>query len=91
MQYVPYLVIKILELYQLLILAWAFGSFFPQWRFQKWYRVLGEIVQPYLNLFRFLPLRINMGQSYMDLTPLVALFVLQIFERLVITAVTGGR
>lgn len=53
--------------------------------------MLGEIVQPYLNLFRFLPLRINMGQSYMDLTPLVALFVLQIFERLVITAVTGGR
>jgi YggT family protein len=91
MQIIPYVVIKILELYQLLIVAWAFGSFFPQWQYQKWYKVLGEIVQPYLNLFRFLPLRISMGAGYMDLTPIVALLALQIFERLIITATSGGR
>lgn len=91
MQIIPYVVVRVLELYQLLIIAWAFGSFFPQWHYQKWYRVLGDIVQPYLNLFRFLPLRINIGSSYMDLSPIVALFVLQIFEQLVITAARGGR
>lgn len=83
---VPFVIIKILQLYQLMIIAWAFGSFFPQWRYQKWYQMLGEIVQPYLNLFRWLPLRMQTGAAIMDLTPIVAMIVLQIFIGLVAKA-----
>ena len=88
---VPGIIVKVLQLYQLMIVAWAFGSFFPQWRFQKWYRMLGEVVQPYMNLFRWLPLRMQGAGGGIDFTPLVALLVLQLFERLVATAAMGGH
>ena len=85
-----YFVIQALRLYQLLIIAWAFGSFFPQWQFQKWYRFIGDIVQPYLNLFRWLPLRIQTGGAVMDLTPIVAMVVLQLFIGMIAAAAAGG-
>jgi uncharacterized protein YggT (Ycf19 family) len=69
--------------YELLIMVWVFGSWLPQLRYQAWYRLVGDAVQPYLNLFRALPLRVQMGAGAMDLTPIVALLVLAGFERLV--------
>jgi YggT family protein len=75
-----------LRAYMLLIFVYVLGSWFPQWRFQNWYRVVGDIVQPYLNIFRALPLRVGM----LDLTPAVALLVLMVFERLLIAATLGG-
>lgn len=86
-----FIIIRALELYQLLIIVWAFGSFFPQLRFQQWYKVVGDIVQPYLNLFKWLPLQIRTGNSIMDLTPIVAMFALQLFIGLIQVAVAGGR
>jgi YggT family protein len=74
---------RVLEAYMLMIMVWSFGSFFPQWRYAAWYKLLGEIVSPYLNLFRALPLRAGM----MDFTPMVAIFVLILFRQLI----SGGR
>lgn len=85
------LVVWVLQLYVLLIFAWTFGSFFPQWRYQRWYQVVGEIVQPYLNLFRWLPLRIQTGGATMDLTPTVAMFVLLSFIYMINMSATGGH
>lgn len=70
--------------YILLIFVWVMGSWVPQWRYQRWYQLVEEIVKPYMNLFRPLPLRIGM----MDLTPMAAILVLYLFQRLVMTA--GG-
>jgi uncharacterized protein YggT (Ycf19 family) len=70
----------------LLIMVWAFGSFFPRWQYEKWYRVLNDIVWPYISLFRGLNLR--MGQF--DFTPMVAILVLAVLQRLVLAAAVGN-
>ena len=44
-----------------------------------WFRLIGEIVAPYLNLFRGLPLQ----TGGLDFTPMVAMFVLLIFRNLI--------
>jgi YggT family protein len=79
------IVYYVLQAYTLLIFVWVFGSWFPRWRYERWYQTVGEIVMPYLNLFRGLPLRVGM----MDLTPLVAVVVLSIFQRLVLMSAGG--
>jgi uncharacterized protein YggT (Ycf19 family) len=91
MQIIAIIVLRVIELYQLLILVWAFGSFFPQFKFQQWYKVVSDIVQPYMNLFRWLPLQIRTGGSIMDLSPIVAIFALQLFASLIKMAISGGR
>jgi YggT family protein len=68
----------VLRAYMLLIMVYSFGSFFPQWRYERWYRLVCEIVYPYLNLFRRLPLQVGM----MDLTPMAAIMVLWLLQNL---------
>lgn len=68
-----------LQVYILLIFVWVIGTWVPQWRYQRWYQTVDEIVSPYMNLFRGLPLRTGM----MDFTPLVAVLVLIVFQSLV--------
>jgi uncharacterized protein YggT (Ycf19 family) len=75
-----------LRVYMLLIIVYVFGSWFPQWRYQRWYGVVTDIVQPYLNVFRAIPLRVGM----LDLSPALALFVLMILDGLLVTATLGG-
>ena len=87
MEFVAIAVLYALRAYTLLIIAYVLGSWFPQWRYQAWYRLVTDIVQPYLNVFRGLPLRMGM----LDLTPMVAIFVLMIIERLLIATLVGGR
>jgi uncharacterized protein YggT (Ycf19 family) len=62
--------------YILLIVVWAFGSWNPQWRYQGWYRTIGGIVEPYIEMYRVM--RLNFGQF--DLTPMVAICVLSIIS-----------
>jgi YggT family protein len=76
-----------IQLYIMLIFVWALGSWFPQWRYQSWYRFISDVVEPYIGLFRRLPLRFNM----LDFTPLVAIFVLYLFQNLVMMMAGGGR
>ena len=68
-----------LQVYILLIFVWVIGTWVPQWRYQRWYQIVDEIVAPYMNLFRSLPLR----SGTLDFTPLVAVLVLILFQSLV--------
>ncbi|MCB1218583.1 YggT family protein [bacterium] len=70
-----------IRLYSYMIIVWSFGSFFPQWRYQKWFQMLASVVEPYVNLFRQLNLRVGM----FDLSPMVAIFVLWIFSALIMS------
>ncbi|HES58204.1 MAG TPA: YggT family protein [Firmicutes bacterium] len=86
MSLVPWIIYYIIQAYILLILVWVFGSWFPQWRYQSWYRTVEDLVSPYMNLFKAIPLRIGM----IDLAPMLAIFVLFIVQRLVISLTEGG-
>jgi len=63
---------KVIQLYILLIIVWSFGSWFPAWRYQQWFRLVHEFVWPYMCLFSSLPLR----SGGFDFTPMVAIVVL---------------
>ena len=71
--------------YILLVIVWVLGSWFPQWRYQAWYKAIDGIVRPYVDLFKGLPLRIGM----MDLSPMIAIFVLYLFQSLLLGAMSG--
>jgi len=71
-----FVVDKLLQLYTYMIMIYTFGSFFPQWRFQAWYRWIAEFVFPYLSLFRGL----NLRSGNIDFTPLAAIVVLQLIS-----------
>ena len=78
--------VQAIRLYMLLIFVWALGSWFPQWRYTRWYRFLEDFVSPYVNLFR--GLNLHVGQ--MDFTALVAMMVLMAFETVVTYVARGG-
>ncbi len=67
----------------MLVFVWVLGSWFPQWRYQAWFRTVDNLVRPYVDLFKPLPLTIGM----MDLRPMAAIFVLVIFMRMLETMV----
>lgn len=71
---------SILNFYCIIIFVWAILSWFQNSNkvVRDIYRVLDTIVAPFVNLFRrFIP---PMGG--MDLSPFIALIVLQLFARL---------
>lgn len=65
-----------INLYILLIVVWAFGSFNPQWRYAGWYRALESVVDPYMSIFRGMRLQVGM----FDLSPMIAIFVLSLLQ-----------
>jgi YggT family protein len=81
-----YIVSRALELYTLLIVVWTFGSWFPQWRYQSWFRLVDSIVAPYVGLFRTLPLQF----SGLDFTPLAAIIVIALFKAALLQVIVGG-
>jgi YggT family protein len=83
---VAYALVTALQIYVYLIIVWTFGSFFPAWRFQEWYRFIDRVVAPFVELFA--PLRLQF--SGMDFTPLAAIIAVQIFRFIVIAAVERG-
>jgi YggT family protein len=82
-----FVVLQLLNLYSLIVFVWCLGSWIPQWRYQDWYRTLAAVVEPYVNLFR--PLGLQYGG--LDLTPFVAILVLNLFGHLIGAALSGGR
>jgi uncharacterized protein YggT (Ycf19 family) len=46
------LLINLIELYQLIMLAWVIGSWFPQLQGNPIYRWIDSVVFPYAKLFR---------------------------------------
>jgi YggT family protein len=77
---------QLVNFYLLLIFVWVLGSWFPQWRGQEWYRMVASVVEPYINLFRGLQLRIGM----IDLTAMAAMFLLILFRHVLLAATYGG-
>jgi YggT family protein len=86
MPLVAVFVLYAIRAYMLLIFVYVLGSWFPQWQYTAWYRFVGDIVRPYLNIFRAIPLRMGM----IDLTPMLAMFALIILERLLMATMIGG-
>jgi YggT family protein len=83
---VPRIVYYALELYILLVFVWALGSWFPRWRYQAWFRIVNDLVTPYISLFSRLPL----STGTMDFTPMIAIMVLWMLQRLVLATLTVG-
>ena len=86
MPLVAVFVLYAIRAYMLLIFVYVLGSWFPQWQHTAWYSVVSDIVRPYLNIFRAIPLKMGM----IDMTPMLAMFALIILERMLMAAVLGG-
>ncbi len=76
------LVASLLDLYGYLIIAYIILSWFVATSrsglLADIYRVLGSVCEPYVGLFRRIVPPIQAGSAGLDLSPLVALIVLQI-------------
>lgn len=76
------LIARLLDLYGYLIIAYVIMSWFVTTNrsglVADIYRVLASVCEPYVGLFRRLLPPIAVGSAGLDLSPLVALVVLQI-------------
>jgi YggT family protein len=73
---------NIINIYVLVIIAWAILSWFNQGRgmVSDIYNALDKIVSPYVDIFRrFIP-----RAGGMDFSPFVAIIVLQVFRMLLV-------
>ena len=64
----------ILSLYQTLIVIYVLMSWIPEWRTTQLGRIIGELVEPYLSIFRKIIPPIGM----IDISPLIAVVVLNL-------------
>jgi YggT family protein len=79
---------RIITLYVFLIIAYVLMSWIPvKGVLYDVYRVLGSIVEPYLGLFR----RIVPPIGMVDISPIVAIIVLQLVGRAVVNLLATGR
>jgi YGGT family. len=81
------LIASLLDLYGYLIIAYVIMSWFVTTNrsglLADIYRVLASVCEPYVGLFRRLLPPIAVGSAGLDLSPLVALVVLQIVASIV--------
>lgn len=76
------IIVKLADLYSMLIVVYVLMSWFPSMNgiIGDIYRTLGRVCDPYLNLFKkFIP---PIG-GMLDISPIVALLVLQFGVRLI--------
>jgi YggT family protein len=79
---------RIVWFYGLLIIAYVLMSWIPvKGALYDVYRVLGTIVEPYLRLFR----RIIPPIGMIDISPIVAIIVLQLVGNAVVRLLATGR
>lgn len=79
--------IRLLEAYQLVIVAGAVLSWFPLREgslVSDIRTVIYRLTEPYVGIFRRLIGPVALGGMYMDFSPLVALVVLQLLERVIV-------
>ncbi len=78
-----YLIIRLVDAYSLIIFVYVMMSWLPVNRgiLADIYQVLGKVCDPYLNLFRKIIPPIG---GMVDVTPIVALLVLQFGVRLLV-------
>jgi uncharacterized protein YggT (Ycf19 family) len=80
-------IIRLLEIYQFIIVAGALLSWFPMREgslMSDIRAVLYRITEPYVGIFRRLIGPVALGGMYMDFSPLIALVVLQLLERVIV-------
>jgi len=79
------LIDNLFMLYELMILARIVMSWIRVSYYTPWVRLIARITDPYLNLFRSIipPL------GAFDFSPILALFVLIMLRRVVLTLLTG--
>ncbi|MDR2834081.1 MAG: YggT family protein [Streptococcaceae bacterium] len=77
MSVIFYLISRAFSFYELAIIIYILMSWFPGAYQSKIGQLLGQIVEPYLERFRRLPLRVG----GIDLSPIVALFVLRLAQQ----------
>lgn len=80
---VALVIARLFDAYSLLIVVWCVLSWFPR-RPGSWVEVasdaIGTLVEPYLRLFR----RILPPMGGIDFSPVVAILVLELLERVVL-------
>jgi YGGT family. len=75
------LVSRLIDFYVLLIFIYIIMSWFrPSGVLYDIYRVLAQVCEPYIGLFRRLPLQVGM----LDLSPMAAIFVLYLIQRVLV-------
>ncbi|MEA5021073.1 MAG: YggT family protein [Gordonibacter sp.] len=80
---IKFLIASIADVYSMVIFVYIMMSWFPHERglLGDIYRVLGKVCDPYLNIFRKL---IPPLGGMVDVTPIIALLVLQFGVRLLL-------
>jgi YggT family protein len=83
----------LIVVYTVLIIIRIVMSYFPRIPYYRWLdfvlTFVRDVTDPYLNLFRrFIP-PVRMGPAALDLTPMIAIFVLVIVGSLVVSAIHG--
>ncbi|MDO8963873.1 MAG: YggT family protein [Coriobacteriia bacterium] len=85
------LIASVLDFYQLLLIIYVLMSWFAGsirgGIVDDAYRVLGQLCEPYLGLFRRILPTAMVGGAGIDFSPLIAIFVLQAVRTLVLRAV----
>jgi len=75
------IVSRLIDFYVLLIFIYIIMSWFrPSGVLYDIYRVLAQVCEPYIGLFRRLPLQVGM----LDLSPMAAIFVLYLIQRVLV-------
>ena len=84
---VAYVLVRLLEAYQILIVISAILSWFPM----REGTILGDIrsvlyrlTEPYIGIFRRFLGPVSLGGMYIDFSPLIALVVLTLLERVIV-------
>jgi YggT family protein len=90
---VAHYVSTLLVVYIVLIFIRILMSWVPRVPYYRWLDVtlnfIREVTDPYLNLFRrFIP-ALSIGGAGLDLSPMIATFVLIAVGRLVVTLING--
>lgn len=79
--------------YTILIIIRVIMSFIPSIPYYRWLDAVltfvRDVTDPYLNLFRrFIP-PVRLGPAALDLTPMIAIFVLAILGRILVRLIAG--
>jgi YggT family protein len=83
----------VIIVYIVLIFIRILMSWLPRIPYNRWLdrflTFVREVTDPFLNLFRRILPPIRIGPGALDLSPTIAIFVLFIVERIVVSAISG--
>ncbi len=85
--------LTLIEVYTILIFVRILIQWFPRIPYNRYLEMfltfLRDVTDPYLNLFRrFMPM-VRLGGAGLDLSPIIAILVLQLIGNVVVSLVQG--